>query len=161
MKQIRLTSLAFTVAFAMGATLATSAWAIPAEFKAETYPVAVTAFSTNGHAFSVSSGQLISLCKHATFATGVAGVPNVPGQAETLMLHPTYTECDVSVAGLGNSEATVATEGCNYILKSKNPDTSGATMEVKCATGKEITVTDNAVPTCKMKMGTQNLTGIE
>ena len=161
MKQIRLTSLTFTVACAMAATFATSAWAIPAEFKAETYPAVVTAFSTNGHGFSVSSGQLISVCNHATFATGGLGAPNVQMQAETLTVRPFYTECHVSVAGLGNSEATVATEGCSYIFKSKNPDTSGATMEVKCTTGKEITVTDNAVPTCKMKMGTQNLTGIE
>src|SRR6516162_4883904 len=120
MKQIRLTSLTFTVACAMGATFVTSAWAIPAEFKAETYPAVVTAFSTNGHGFSVSSGQLISVCNHATFATGGLGAPNVQMQAETLTVRPFYTECHVSVAGLGNSEATVATEGCSYIFKSKN-----------------------------------------
>jgi hypothetical protein len=102
----------------------------------------------------------VSICKKATFNAGEEGAENPKGSSETITVHPTYSECFISIPA-GNSAATVSTPGCNYVLKAKTPSTPGGEIKVVCAAGKEIEVTDNTVPACKTTVGSQILKGAE
>src|SRR2546422_6405273 len=102
MRRLRLVGLTFVVLCTTGAILAASAWAIPAEFKAETYPVVEKSTSTNIHGFSIAAGAVVSLCKAATFNTGEEGAENPTKESETLTVHPKYSECFISIPA-GNS----------------------------------------------------------
>jgi hypothetical protein len=160
MRGIRLVRLGFAAACAATALLATSASATAALFRAETYPVKELSTNTNIHGFSIAAGAVVSLCKHATFNTGEEGAPNPTAASETITVHPTYTECFITIPA-GNSAATVKTTGCNYLLKAQAPNTPGGEVKVVCETGKTIEVTDNSIPTCKTKVGSQSLKGVE
>jgi hypothetical protein len=159
MKRIRLIGLTVAAVCALGALFATSAFATLPEFRAESYPVVEKSKNTNIHGFSIAAGAVVSLCKSATFNTGEEGAVNPTKESETITVHPIYSECFITIPA-GNSEATVSTTGCNYTLRAKSPGTSGGEVKVVCSGTNKITVTDNTLPACKTKVGTQTLKGV-
>jgi hypothetical protein len=107
-------------------------------FASEKYPSTVKAKQTDFQGFQITGS--VSVCKKLT-AEGKSGAA-----AETLEVHPIYTECEIE---LGKTlKAKTTTEGCNYLFH-VNPNVFGlgnkegarkGTSDVVCEAGKEIVV---------------------
>jgi hypothetical protein len=148
MNRIRIVGLALVAMLALGATVASSASA--SEFKAENYPVEVKGEGANQE-FKVESGTINCTGKFSGSASAAS---------ETLGITAAYEKCTFASLGL----TTVNMEGCTYLFHAGaeiegNPARHKGTVDVKCPTGKEITVT---TATCVVKVGAQSgLTGVE
>jgi hypothetical protein len=70
-------------------------------------------------------------CAKGTYAGTGTGT-----STEEVTVHPVYD----GPCTFGTSVATVNTDGCDYVLTGRTDSGSDATVELKCTTGKEITV---------------------
>src|SRR5579859_6053011 len=112
-------ALILALAIALSAVTAASASAETYQFKAAEYPAAVRGHNTNIHAFDIAGVPI--KCHSATFNSNEGGANGLTGPSTFLTLHPIYTECETSLAGLGNSEVTVRTTGSNYTFNALEP----------------------------------------
>jgi hypothetical protein len=146
-----------TAAIALGVALiaATASAAGAYQFKAASYPVIDRANSATLHGFEITGA--VSVCRKATFKTGEEGAPNPTAAVETLVVHPIYSECEVSIAG--TFKAKVITTGCNYDFHAAQPSTKGGSVDIACASGKQIEVVVEGLSGCVISVGTQ--TGIK
>ncbi|HEX2393100.1 MAG TPA: hypothetical protein VHI77_09295 [Solirubrobacterales bacterium] len=140
-------------AFSAAATLAVALCIVPAAAQAgtlmsegEAYPVALEGFRIEKASTRVTQGAstLTAECKKATF-TGT-----LSAASSEVRLHPVYSEC----TAFGFIEATVKTEGCDYIghIGEKVGEAWTTTADVACEAGKAIEITAG---TCQMKIGSQ------
>jgi len=134
---------------------AASAWASN-EFLAAKYPVLVKGVSANDQGFAIAGATTV--CKKAEFHTGLEDGVNPTGPSLTLLIHPTYTKCEVELGG--THKATVSTTGCNYVFMAA-PELVSTTLEIECLAGKEIEVTVEGITGCVIKVPPQTVSGIE
>src|ERR1700680_1971139 len=145
MKRIRVLGLALTAACAMCVVAAASAHAA-ARFVAAKYPVEQKAVNTNPQGFEIAGST--SVCKKATFNTNEEGAPNPTGPSDLLEVHPTYSECEVALAGTFKAKTT--TTGCNYVFHAANPETKNGTTDVVCTGANKIRVVVEGIPGCEI-----------
>jgi hypothetical protein len=151
MKRIRLVGLAFMTVIAMSGVAAASASARSFEFRAETYPVQVRGHSASAQSFEF--GGLGVACKKAGFNSGEEGARNPAGPQASLEVHPIYSECETTLAGI--AKAIVNTTGCNYVFHVAEPQTKNGLVDIKCAAGKQIEVVDEGIPGCVIEVPEQ------
>lgn len=126
--------VAAVAAFALGAVAASSASAH--QFKAAEYPAVVTA---EGGTQTFEIGGAKGVCKSVTSKTGEEGAPNLIAASATLQVHPKYKECHVTLNETQIPVKTVTT-GCNYVFHAAAPSSKEGTLDVQCATGKEVKI---------------------
>jgi hypothetical protein len=153
--KIKMTFLA-VVAVALFGVSAASASA--STFLAETYPVLVTGNATNVQGFEITGA--VSVCEHATFMTGEDDAINPTGPSETLLIHPKYTGCHVSIGGAVLTAATVTTTGCNYVFHAALSLAAGGTVDIECLAGKSIEIAP-AVAGCVISVNGTGNTGLK
>jgi hypothetical protein len=148
MTRIRIAGLALVAVFALSAVAASAASA--SKFEAASYPVEVKGEGANQE-FKVESGTINCTGKFK----GTAGAAS-----ETLGITAAYEKCTFASLGV----TTVNMEGCTYLFHAgkriaENASRHEGTVDVKCPTGKAITVT---TATCVVKVGEQlGLKGVE
>jgi hypothetical protein len=120
-------------------------------FLAAKYPVLVKATSLNLQGFK--AGAAVSVCEKGLFMTGEEGSKDPTGPLETLLIHPIYHECEVSIAA--KFKAKVLTTGCNYVFHALAPSEKHATVDVECEAGKSIKVEVEGLSGCIISIGSQ------
>jgi hypothetical protein len=111
-------------------------------------PVRVLALSTNDQGFEIAGA--VSVCKHAHFATN----GTVTSPAETLLVGPSYSECEAEVGGTVH-KVTVLTTGCDYVFHAAAPSKAEGKVDIECETGKEIVVHVEGLEGCEIKIKAQ------
>jgi hypothetical protein len=149
MKRIVKTALAVVFIVAVSAAPAAAGSYV---FKAAQYPVRQHAVATNLHGFEVTGA--VSICKKAEFNTAEEGAPNPTKPQETLIVHPVYTECEISLAG--TFKAKVVTTGCNYKFHAVAPGSKTGPVDIVCEAGKQIEVITEGLSGCVITVGSQN-----
>ena len=128
-------------------------------FLAKEYPVLVKALAENLQGFEISGA--VSVCHKGLFMTGEAGGKNPEKASETLLIHPIYEECEVSIAA--KFPAKVVTTGCNYVFHALAPAVKDGTVDVECEAGKEIKVEVEGLTGCVISVpgGQNGLSAVE
>jgi hypothetical protein len=146
----------FAVVVALFGISAASASA--STFLATEYPVLVTGKATNIQGFEITGA--VSVCEHGTFMTGEEGGQNPGGPSATLLIHPKYTGCHVSIGGAVLTAATVTTTGCNYVFHAALSLAAGGTVDIECEAGKSIEIAP-AVAGCVISVNGTGNTGLK
>lgn len=94
----------------------------------------------------VIPGKAEVTCENANFAGTVEGE-----EAATVTVHPKYSGCTAV------SNATIDTNGCNYILGTETDGNGDAGVQVECETGHSIKITDGTG--CTITVGAQTPEG--
>jgi hypothetical protein len=150
--------ITFLVVVAVALFGVSAAVASASTFLAASYPVLVKGAATNIQGFEITGA--VSVCEHATFMTGEEGGKDPTGPAETLLIHPKYTGCHVSIGGLPLTAATVTTTGCNYVFHAALSGTTNGTVDIECEAGKSIEIAPQVVGCVISVNGTGN-TGLK
>jgi hypothetical protein len=135
-----------------------AASASAATFLAEKYPVLVKALSLNIQGFEIKGA--VSVCEDGHFMTGEEGAIDPTGPSATLLIHPTYLHCHVSIGGLPLTEAKVLTKGCNFVFHAVLSLAAGGTVDVECEAGKLIEI-EPGVPGCIISVGPTSNQGLK
>jgi hypothetical protein len=152
MMKIKITFLVAVAAALFGISAASAS---ASTFLAASYPVLVKGLSLNIQGFEITGA--VSVCEHATFMTGEEGGKDPGGPSETLLIHPKYTGCHVSIGGTTLTAATVSTTGCNYLFHAALSLAAGGTVDIECEAGKSIEIAP-AVAGCVISVnGTGNI----
>jgi hypothetical protein len=140
--------VALLAALAFGVFAASAAQASVFYTKETKYPVSITGTSLGEQVLKVH----VETGKNSEIkCTGFSMTGTLPATSSTLTLHPIYTGCTAFGAA-----AAVNTEGCNYVLHSKewrSLDEYFATTDVACGAGQFINV---ATATCELHITPQN-----
>jgi hypothetical protein len=150
--------ITFLVAVVVALFGVSAASASASTFLAEKYPVLVKGSSLNIQGFEILGA--VSVCEHATFMTGEDDAKDPTGPSETLLIHPKYTGCHVSIAGAVLTAATVTTTGCNFIFHAALPLPESGTVDIECLAGKLIEIAP-AVAGCVISVGSIGNTGLK
>jgi len=113
--------------------------------------VEVLGTQTNDQGFEIIGA--VSVCPNAMFTTNGAVATGLSSGTETLLIHPEYTNCKVTLAGATHN-ATVETTGCNYVFHAAAELSTTGTVDVECESGKEIKVKVSGL-NCEIKVGPQ------
>jgi hypothetical protein len=138
------------VVMAVGALGVSAASASAHEFLAAKYPVEVFGETTNQQGFEIAGAT--SVCMKATFSTNEDDAKNPTGPTATLLIHPRYENCEVTLGG--RHVATVNTTGCNYVFHAA-AELTASTVDVECLSGHEIEVTVSGITGCVIKVPAQ------
>lgn len=130
--------ITFLVVVAVALFGVSAASASASTFLAASYPVLVKGLSLNIQGFKITGA--VSVCEDGHFMTGEAGGKDPTGPSETLLIHPTYLHCHVSVLGAKLVNATVTTTGCNYVFHAALSGTLNGTADIECESGKSIEI---------------------
>jgi hypothetical protein len=155
MMKIKIT---FVVVVAVALFGVSAASASASTFLAASYPVLVKGEATNIQGFEITGA--VSVCEHATFMTGEEDGLDPAGPSETLLIHPKYTGCHVSIGGAVLTAATVTTTGCNYLFHAALSLAAGGTVDIECLAGKLIEIAP-AVAGCVISVGGTGNTGLK
>jgi hypothetical protein len=145
--KLKITFLAAVVVALFGISAASASAHL---FLAAKYPVLVKGLSLNLQGFEITGA--VSVCEHATFMTGEDDAKDPTESSATLLIHPKYTGCHVSIGGTKLTAATVTTTGCNFIFHAVLSLTAGGTVDVECLAGKLIEIAP-ALPGCVISVG--------
>lgn len=122
-------------------------------FLAAKYPVLVKG---EGGTQTFEAGGAISVCNKILAMTGEEGSKDPTGPSETLLIHPKYDECNVTISPV-KVPAKVLTTGCNYTFHAALSLTKAGTVDVECETGKEIKIElEGTLAGCVISVGSQN-----
>ena len=147
--RLKITFLFAVVAVLLGVSAASAS--AQHLFLAASYPVLVKAVSQNIQGFQAAGA--VSVCQKGLFMTGVEGGKDPGGPSETLLIHPIYEECEISIAA--KFKANVVTTGCNYVFHALAPLTKDGTVDIECATGKLIKVEVPELTGCTISVPAQ------
>jgi hypothetical protein len=150
--------ITFLVAVVVALFGFSAASASASTFLAAKYPVLVKGLSTNIQGFEITGA--VSVCEHAHFMTGEEGAINPTGPSATLLIHPTYLHCHVSIGGLPLTAANVLTKGCNYVFHAVLSLEAGGTVDIECEAGKLIEI-EPGVPGCVISVGPTGNQGLK
>ena len=122
-------------------------------FLAAKYPVLVKG---EGGTQTFEAGGATSVCNKLLAMTGEEGGTDPAGPSATLLIHPKYEECNVTI-GPAKVPAKVLTTGCNYVFHAALSLTKAGTVDVECETGKEIKIEpEGTLAGCVISVGSQN-----
>jgi hypothetical protein len=145
--------LASVVAVVAFSAIAAAQAAASPEFHAEKYPVKVEGSATNFQGFEGTG--VASNCEAATAKTEEEGALNPTKDSKKLEVHPKYEKCILTLLGATSGAANVVTTGCNYVFNAAKPNEPTGTVDIKCATGKEIKIEATFLPGCVITVGPQ------
>ena len=140
-RNLKMMGLALVAMMALGAVLASSAFA---QFEAEKEPVTLTTSSNEMQKFAPTAGGTAFECTTLTIS---ANTPKTKA-SETLEVHPTYSNCETFLG----AAMSITTTGCNYVFHLKKGETKGTT-DVECEAGKKIVIKMGSI--CTYEIGTQ------
>jgi hypothetical protein len=126
--------LLFAVVAALFGVSAASASA--STFLAAEYPVLVKG---EGGTQTFEAGGATSVCSKILAMSGEEGGKDPTGPTATLLIHPKYEECNVTISAV-KVPAKVLTTGCNYVFHAALSLTKEGSVDVECATGKKIQI---------------------
>lgn len=153
-RNLKALGLALGAILALGALSAASASAQGERFHADEENVILTGESANP---TLGVGSVSITCATGTYEGTEAGEQTTEGgphghswTSTTITVHPKYDDCEI----FGFVDATVTTDGCDFVLTSHLVDTTEneehAEVEVECTDGKQITI---AASGCTVKIG--------
>lgn len=143
-RNIKIFKMALLAAFALSAVASVSS----AEAKEDFFffsqePSVVTGASEGVAVFTVDAGKIKVECAIST----LAGTVNNK-KAMEVTLHPTFFECNIGVFGVG----TIDTKECNFIFSGRTDNNEDATVELECAAGSKLKITNAS---CNLTFGPQ------
>jgi hypothetical protein len=149
--KIKITFLVAVAAALFGVSAASASAHL---FLAHEYLVLVKALSQNPQGFEIPGA--VSICKDGHFMTGEEGGKDPEGPSETLLIHPLYLGCSVSIGAVKNVPAEVLTKGCNYVFHALAPSTNDGTVDVECEAGKAIEIKVTSIAGCVISVESQS-----
>jgi hypothetical protein len=147
--KIKMTFLAVVAVALFGVSAASASAHL---FLAASYPVLVKAVSQNIQGFEAAGA--VSICQKGLFMTGIEDGTDPTGGSETLLIHPIYEECEISIAK--KFKANVVTTGCNYVFHALAPLTKDGAVDIECLTGKSINIEVPELTGCTISVGGQS-----
>jgi hypothetical protein len=144
-RNLKALGLALLAVFAMSAVAASGASAAEDVFTSSEEVTDLTGHGA-GAVFQYTEGKLGVTCETETYNGTIEGAA-----VNEITVHPVYEgHCTA-----GPFEATITTDGCNYIISGDTDENGHAGVEIECDEGKEITV-DTA---CTIHIPPQTPTG--
>jgi hypothetical protein len=145
--------ITFLLAVAVALFGVSAASASASTFLAAKYPVLVKG---EGGTQTFEAGGATSVCSKILAMTGEEGSKDPTGPSETLLIHPRYDECNVTISAV-KVPAKVLTTGCNYTFHAALSLTKEGTVDIECETGKEIEIElEGTLLGCVISVGSQN-----
>jgi hypothetical protein len=122
-------------------------------FLAAKYPVLVEAL---GGTQTFEAGGAKSVCSKIVAMTGEEGSKDPTGPSATLLIHPRYLECNVTISAV-LVPAKVLTTGCNYAFHAALSLTKEGSVDVECEAGKLIQIElEGTLLGCVISVPSQN-----
>jgi hypothetical protein len=144
--------ITFLVAVVVALFGVSAASASASTFLAAEYPVLVKGVSLNIQGFQAAGA--VSVCQKGLFMTGIEDGTDPAAPSETLLIHPAYEECEISIAA--KFKANVITTGCNYVFHALAPSTKHAAVDIECLTGKAIKIEVPELTGCTISVPAQS-----
>jgi hypothetical protein len=149
--RLKITFLAAVVVALFGVSAASAS---ASTFLAASYPVLVKG---EGGTQTFEAGGAKSVCSKVLAMSEL-----VNGPTSTLLIHPEYDTCNVTISAV-EVPAKVLTTGCNYVFHAALSLTKQGSVDVECETGKEIKIElEGSKLGCVISVGAQTgLTSVD